>query len=40
LGIEYNLHVTPEQLWAMMCAEGICPEENFLSRAIIAAREE
>lgn len=39
-GMEYNPHVTPQQVWAMMLADGIRPEDNFLSRAIIAAREE
>jgi len=39
-GIEYDPSMTPEKLHAMMRSAGIRPEENFLSRGIIAAREE
>ncbi len=39
-GIEYNPDMAPEQLWAMMRAEGIRAEDNEFSRGIIAAREE
>jgi hypothetical protein len=40
LGIEFDPYVTVEQIRAIMRSAGIRPEENFLSRAIIAAREE
>ena len=39
-GIEYDPHVTVEQIRAMMRAEGIRAEDNEFSRGIIAAREE
>ena len=39
-GIDYDPTATAEKVRAMMRAEGIRPEDNFLSRAIIAAREE
>lgn len=39
-GIDYDPNVTPEQVWAIMRADGIRPEDNFLSRAIVSAREE
>ena len=39
-GIEYNPTATAEDSVRAMLADGIRPEDNFLSRAIIAAREE
>lgn len=40
LGIEYDPTATAEDSVRAMLADGIRPEDNFLSRAIIAAREE
>jgi len=40
LGIEYDPAATAEDSVRAMLADGIRPEDNFLSRAIIAAREE
>lgn len=40
LGIEYNPHVTSQELRRAAVAAGIRPEENFLSGGIIEAREE
>lgn len=39
-GIDYDPAATAEDLHCIMLADGIRPEDNFLSRAIIAAREE
>lgn len=40
LGWEYDLTATAEDSYQAMLADGIRPEDNFLPRAIIAAREE
>ena len=40
MGWEYDPAATDEDSYQAMQAEGIRPEDNFLSRAIIAAREE
>ena len=40
LGIEYDPTATAEDSRRAMLADGIRPEDNFLSRAIVAAREE
>lgn len=40
LGIDYDPHVTAEQVRGMMLADGIRPEDNEFSRGIIAMREE
>ena len=40
MGWEYDPAATAEDSHRAMLAEGIRPEDNFLSRAIIAAREE
>ncbi len=39
-GTEYSPDITSQELRRAMAAAGIRPEENFLSRAIIEAREE
>lgn len=40
MGWEYDPAVTAEDSHQAMLADGVRPEDNFLSRAIIAAREE
>lgn len=39
-GIKYESNATADDAQRAMLADGIRPEDNFLSRAIIAAREE
>ena len=39
-GIEYDPSATAEDAQKAMLADGVRPEDNFLSRAIVAAREE
>ena len=40
MGWEYDPAATAEDSYRAMLADGIRPEDNFLSRAIVAAREE
>ncbi len=40
MGIQFDPTATAQKAQEMMLAEGIRPEDNMLSRGIIAAREE